>query len=105
MGSCKLATRRVGVSCNHRNMERYTSGVLLVLVVRTVLVSGQLVGHRGLVSLPPDWVYHDKLTLTVSKSAGKLAKLLEVTEKHRESERKVQQLQGRESDCATVRPA
>ena len=25
--SCKLATRRVGVSCNHRNMERYISGI------------------------------------------------------------------------------
>lgn len=65
-------------------------------MVRTVLVSGQLLGHRGLVSLPEDWVYHDNLTLTVSKSAGKLAKELEVREKHRESERKVLQLQRRE---------
>ena len=86
----------------------------MVALVRTVLVSGQLVGHRGLVSLPLDWVYHDNLTLTgqisvqrsssiiclhsflVSKTAGRLAQELEVTEKHRESERKVLELQGRE---------
>ena len=34
--------------------------------------------------------------ILVSKSAGKLAKELEVTEKHRESERKLLKLQGRE---------
>ena len=41
--------------------------VLVLLAVvrrRSVLVAGQLVGHRGLVSLPPGWVYHDDLTLT-----------------------------------------
>ena len=44
------------------------AAALLVLVAvvrrRSVLVAGQLVGHRGLVSLPPGWVYHDNLTLT-----------------------------------------
>ena len=86
--SCKLATRCVGVSCGPGNMYKYITGnlsdqissdllqsPLLVVVAavlvavavvrrRSVLVSGQLVGHRGLVSLPPGWVYHDNLTLT-----------------------------------------
>ena len=80
------------------------------MLVRTAVVSGQLVGHRGLVQ---DWVYHDNLTLAgqlslprssslslslslVSKTAGRLAQELEVLEKHRESERRILELQGRE---------
>ena len=51
------------------------TGVLVVAVVRTVLVSGQLVGHRGLVSLPLDWVYHDNLTLTGQISVRKSSSL------------------------------
>ena len=81
----------VGVSCDPGNMYKYITGnhgdqisselhqqdlnnVLVVVAVvfvllavvkrRSVLVAGQLVGHRGLVSLPPGWVYHDNLTLT-----------------------------------------
>ena len=68
----------------------------MMMMVESVLVSSQLVGGGGLVTLPAGWVYHDNLTLAVSKTAGALAKELLAVERHQENQRKVLSLQARE---------
>ena len=64
--------------------------VAVLAVVFVASVSGQF-GSRGVVSLPPGWVYHDNLTLDASRAAARFA----IIQQHKESERKVLSLQGR----------
>ena len=97
--SCKLAVIRVGVPGNISSPDTMCKPSLslgLMMLVESVLVSSQLVGGGGLVTLPAGWVYHDNLTLAVSKTAGVLAKELLAVERLRENERKVVSLQARE---------
>lgn len=63
----------------------YKNICLSALLCVTVSASPQLIGHRGVVTLPQDWVYHDNFTLVASRQAARFA----ILEEHKENEKKV----------------
>jgi len=65
----------------------YKTICLCVLFCLLALVSSsaQLIGNRGVVTLPRDWIYHDNFTLAASRGAARFA----ILEEHKENEKKV----------------
>jgi len=63
--------------------------IFILLSVRVSQSHAQLVGSRGVVSLPEGFVYHDNETLDASKRAAEYARTFQVVEDHQVAQQKL----------------
>jgi len=67
--------------------------IFILLAVAVPQSQAQLVGSRGVVSLPVGFVYHDNDTLDASKRAAEYARTFQVVEDHQVAQQKLITLQ------------